>query len=105
MDLALTGKVALVTGSSRGIGRGIALALAEQGCDLILHGRDEAALDEVAAEVGKRGRSALIEANDLHEAGAPAALMTAVETRRRPARHPGQQRRRDQTRKFPGAER
>jgi 3-oxoacyl-[acyl-carrier protein] reductase len=78
MELALEGKVALVTGSSRGIGRGIALALAAEGCDLILHGRDQAALDEVAAEVGKRGRSAVIEVNDLREAGSPAALITAV---------------------------
>ena len=78
MDLGLAGKVALVTGSSRGIGRGIALTLAEEGCDLILHGRDQAALAEVAAEVGKRGRKAIIEANNLHEDGAPAALITAV---------------------------
>jgi 3-oxoacyl-[acyl-carrier protein] reductase len=78
MELALEGKVALVTGSSRGIGRGIALTLAEEGCDLILHGRDQTALDEVAGEVGKRGRNAVIEVIDLHEAGAPAALVTAV---------------------------
>ena len=44
MDLELTGKAALVTGSSRGIGRGIALALCEEGCDLLLTGRDKEAL-------------------------------------------------------------
>jgi len=78
MELGLGGKVALVTGSSRGIGRAIALTLAEQGCDLVLHGRDQTALDEVAAEVKKRGRNATVEASNLHEAGAPAALMAAV---------------------------
>ncbi len=44
MDLGLTGKIALVTGSSRGIGRGVALTLAEEGCDVMLTGRDESAL-------------------------------------------------------------
>src|SRR5260370_246302 len=44
MDLGLTGKVALLTGSSRGIGRAIALTLAAEGCDVMLTGRAQAAL-------------------------------------------------------------
>jgi 3-oxoacyl-[acyl-carrier protein] reductase len=81
MDLGLTGKVALVTGSSRGIGRGVALTLAEEGCDVMLTGRDEAALREVVGEVEKRGRKALYETTDLRADGAAAALVDAVKRR------------------------
>jgi 3-oxoacyl-[acyl-carrier protein] reductase len=81
MDLGLTGKVALVTGSSRGIGRGVALALAEEGCDLMLTGRDEAALREVVGEIEKRGRKAAVETTDLRVEGAAAALVDAAKRR------------------------
>jgi 3-oxoacyl-[acyl-carrier protein] reductase len=80
MDLALTGKVALVTGSSRGIGRGIALALAEEGCDLLLTGRDKEALAEVARSIESKGRRAAICALDLRQ---PSSAATLVETARR----------------------
>jgi 3-oxoacyl-[acyl-carrier protein] reductase len=78
MDLGLTGKVALVTGSSRGIGRGIALTLATEGCDVMLTGRDEAALRDVVAAVEKLGRKARFETIDLRKDEAPAALVGAV---------------------------
>ena len=78
MDLGLHGKIALVTGSSRGIGRGTALALAAEGCDLMLTGRDAAALDEVAAAIRKAGHRAAIAVLDLRETGAPAKLIEAV---------------------------
>lgn len=44
----VTGRLALVTGSSRGLGRSLAIALAEAGARVILHGRDETALAETA---------------------------------------------------------
>ncbi len=79
MELGLEGKIALVTGSSRGIGRGVALALASEGCDLMLTGRDTLALDEVAAAIRAKGRKAAITVLDLREAAAPAALVAAVQ--------------------------
>jgi 3-oxoacyl-[acyl-carrier protein] reductase len=78
MDLGLTGNVALVTGSSRGIGRGIALALADEGCDLLLTGRDEEALGKVAAAITGKGRKATVKALDLRQPSAPAALVAAA---------------------------
>jgi 3-oxoacyl-[acyl-carrier protein] reductase len=79
MDLGLKGKVALVTGSSRGIGRSIAQTLAAEGCDLLLTGRDQALLDETAAAIRGKGRKAAIVKIDLREERAPATLIDAVQ--------------------------
>ena len=48
---ALTGKVALVTGSSRGIGAAIAVLFAREGAKVVVHGRDRAAMSAVAAAI------------------------------------------------------
>jgi 3-oxoacyl-[acyl-carrier protein] reductase len=55
MDLGLKDKVAIVTGSSRGIGRAIALALAEEGCHVVLSARGEERLRQTEAEVRSKG--------------------------------------------------
>ena len=78
MDLALTGKVALVTGSSRGIGRGIALTFATEGCDLVLTGRDQRALDEVADAIRVKHCKAVVVPLDLRADDAPAKLIDAT---------------------------
>ena len=61
----LDGQVAIVTGAGKGIGRGIALGLAEAGADLVLAARTKADLDAVAEQVEARGRQALAVPTDL----------------------------------------
>jgi 3-oxoacyl-[acyl-carrier protein] reductase len=52
---ALTGRVALVTGSSRGIGAAIARLFAQEGAKVAVHGRDRAALSAVRTEIARAG--------------------------------------------------
>lgn len=61
LEQRLSGKVALVTGSSRGIGRAIALRLAQEGADVAInYSRDEVAAKEVLAQVEAYGRRGII---------------------------------------------
>ena len=56
---ALTGKVAMVTGASRGLGKAIAIGLADAGADVVVTSRSLEACQEVAREIDARGRRAL----------------------------------------------
>ncbi len=59
MDLSLEGKVALVTGGSRGIGRSSALGLAQAGADVVVASRKLPDLEKVAAEIRRLGKRSL----------------------------------------------
>jgi NAD(P)-dependent dehydrogenase (short-subunit alcohol dehydrogenase family) len=62
---ALPGQVAVVTGATRGLGRGFATALGEAGASVVLVGRDEAAAEEVLADLGGRGVEAIFVRADI----------------------------------------
>jgi 3-oxoacyl-[acyl-carrier protein] reductase len=78
MIFDLGSKVALITGGSRGIGRGIALELAAAGCTVVLTARDQACLEQVAGEIRKAGGKALVIVADLLKEGAAAEVAEAV---------------------------
>lgn len=63
----LKGNVALVTGASRGLGRGMALGLAEAGADVALVARTKSSLEETASMIEKLGSKALVLQSDLSQ--------------------------------------
>lgn len=65
MDLKLDGRVALVTGSSKGIGEGVAKGLAREGVIVIVHGRNKIKTEEVAHDIVKNGGRAFAVTGDL----------------------------------------
>jgi gluconate 5-dehydrogenase len=88
----LTGRLALVTGSSRGLGWAIARGLAGAGAQVLLHGRDTALLDAGEAELpGAVGTAGVRRCGYRGNARGVRADHAGV----RAARHPGQQRRRE----------
>jgi len=74
----LAGKIAIVTGASRGIGRAIALRLAREGSALVLAARDQKTLIGVADEIAAGGGVASWVAVDLRVTAAPAAVVRAA---------------------------
>lgn len=80
MDLELTGKTALVTGASRGIGRAIAASLASEKCNLLLCARGEEALETTASELrASHGVRVETMAADITQQNVPAQLVEKAE--------------------------
>ena len=77
-DKPLAGRLALITGASRGIGAATAIALAEQGAHVVLTARTAGGLEEVEATIHASGGSATFAPLDLAESDAIARLATAI---------------------------
>src|SRR4051812_37767464 len=75
MDLGLKARTALVTGASKGIGRGIAVALVEEGARVAISSRSQERIEATAAEIGATGY--VYESGDLDAAP---ALVDRVES-------------------------
>ena len=78
MDLGLKGKVAIVTGGSRGIGRSIALGLAAEGCDVAICARGEEALRATEQELAALGVRTFAQTVDVTQAGQSEAFVDAA---------------------------
>jgi 3-oxoacyl-[acyl-carrier protein] reductase len=78
MDLGLKGKVAIVTGGSRGIGRAIALGLAAEGCDVAICARGEETLRAAEKELAALGVRTFAQSVDVMQAGPSEAFVDAV---------------------------
>ena len=92
-DFSLAGKVAIVTGGSRGIGRSIAIALAEHGADVAIAARKPEALAEAVAAVSATGRRAIAVPTNVRRIDELRALVDQTRRAARARRHPRQQRR------------
>jgi NAD(P)-dependent dehydrogenase (short-subunit alcohol dehydrogenase family) len=77
-DFSLAGRVAVVTGGSRGIGRSIALGLAEAGADIVVAARKKPDLDALVKEVEAKGRKALPVECNVRERAQLESLMKAT---------------------------
>jgi NAD(P)-dependent dehydrogenase (short-subunit alcohol dehydrogenase family) len=74
----LSGKWALITGASRGVGRQIALGLAEHGCKLILHGREASHCEPLRRQLAERGVEVRVAGAELSKAAEVDALIDRI---------------------------
>jgi 3-oxoacyl-[acyl-carrier protein] reductase len=80
VDFQLDGKRALVTGSTSGIGRAVAVALAGEGAVVAVHGRDRKRAEETAAAIACSDGRAVVVLADLSRDGGPEAVISSVES-------------------------
>lgn len=81
MELGIAGKVALVSGGSKGMGRAVALDLANEGCKVVIAARGAEAVEEVVREIRAKGQTAAgVSADMTSEAGIERAVAFARET-------------------------
>jgi 2-deoxy-D-gluconate 3-dehydrogenase len=78
-DVDLSGKVALVTGGSRGLGKAIALAMAERGASIVICGRKQENLDKALAEFKAKGAEVLAQPANMGKTDQAAFLFQAIE--------------------------
>src|SRR6185436_9358489 len=74
MDLGIKGRLALVTGSTQGIGRAVASALIAEGARVIVNGRKDAAVKETVAALSREGEAHGVSADLATAAGARKVL-------------------------------
>ena len=92
-SFGLKDRIAIVTGASQGIGRAIAIGLAQAGAHLVLAKHPEGSMEEinqVRADIEAIGREALIVLTDVSQPTQLTALMDAAKVQVRPDRYPGE---------------
>ena len=98
MNFGIAGRKAIVCASSRGLGYGCAMALAQEGCEVVINGRDEKRLAAAADEIAKATGAKIIPvAADVATPRGPEGAVRGLPR----ARHPGQQQCRSADARFP----
>jgi 3-oxoacyl-[acyl-carrier protein] reductase len=78
MDLGLNGKVGIITGGSRGIGKACAQALAQEGCNLVICARNEETLEQTASVLQAEGIRVCPVVSDISESGGSEKVFQAA---------------------------
>lgn len=79
MDLGISGRTAIICASSKGLGRGAALALAQAGCTVVINGRDAATLESTASQIhATTGATVIAVVGDVSTRAGQDALLAAA---------------------------